>query len=507
MDLRFRQRNRNEAVGRAMAEVVDRRGPEGEGGAVATEIPSKNLPAISYRDMPNPLPLAAIVGPSVILLATSIGSGEYVLWPFITSQVGLTAMWMAVVGVFTQYFINMEIERYTLATGETAVTGFTRLWRPWGVIMALAALASWGWPGWAAGASTSLTYVFGWEASSVPWITVAALVAIGIALTASPIVYQAVEKAQMVMVALILVFLVAAIVLAVEGRAYADFVKGFSNVGQVPSEIPIATLLGALAFAGAGGTVNLVQSNWIRDKGLGMGAYSPKIVSPLTGEEQAAASTGYFFPQDEPNLRRWRGWWRVANQEQFYLFAIVGGLSIILLSLLTYSTVFGQEGLENNFGFIRNEGEVLKDTVAPWFGTAFWLTGVVVLLSTNLGVLDHMGRITADVLKVDFLRDNEFWTESKIYFAVIWAEIIFGSIVLLVVGITAPLVLLVISSATNGVIMFVYSILLIQLNRFTLPKTIRLRSYRLVAMAWAVLFFGFFSVILVVEEGGKLFGG
>ena len=490
-----------------MADIVDRQGPEGEGGAVATEIPTRYLPGVPYRDLPEPLPLRAVVGPSVILLATSIGSGEFVLWPFITSQVGLVAMWMAIIGVFTQYFINMEIERYTLATGETAVTGFTRMWRPWGVIMAVAALASWGFPGWAAGASTSLTYVFGWSADSVPWITVAALVAIGISLTASPVVYRMVEKAQMVMVALIVAFLVLAVFLGVEGGAYTDLVKGFSNVGQFPSEIPIATLLGALAFAGAGGTVNLVQSNWIRDKGLGMGAYSPKIVSPLTGQEQAAASTGHFFHQTDDNLRRWHGWWKVANQEQFWLFAVIGAISIILLSLLTYSTVYGREGLTSGFGFVKTEGEVLKETVAPWFGTAFWLTGAVVLLSTNLGVLDHMGRLTADVLKVDLLRDNQFWTESRIYFAVIWAEIVFGSIVLLVVGITAPLVLLVISSATNGVIMFVYSILLIQLNRFNLPNTIRVRSYRLVAMLWAVLFFGFFSAILVWDEGGKLFGG
>ena len=108
-------------------------GPMGD--EIATEIPSRTLPGIPYADLPEPLPFRRIVGPSVILLATSIGSGEYVLWPFITSQVGLVAMWMAMVGITMQYFINMEIERYTLATGETAVTGFTRLWRPWGVIM------------------------------------------------------------------------------------------------------------------------------------------------------------------------------------------------------------------------------------------------------------------------------------------------------------------------------------------------------------------------------------
>ena len=28
----------------------------------------------------------------------------------------------------------MEIERYTLATGETAVSGFVRFWKPWGVL-------------------------------------------------------------------------------------------------------------------------------------------------------------------------------------------------------------------------------------------------------------------------------------------------------------------------------------------------------------------------------------
>jgi hypothetical protein len=58
----------------------------------------------------------------VIAAGIGLASGEFILWPYITSQVGLVFLWAAVVGVVTQFFINMEIERYTLATGETALT-------------------------------------------------------------------------------------------------------------------------------------------------------------------------------------------------------------------------------------------------------------------------------------------------------------------------------------------------------------------------------------------------
>lgn len=54
------------------------------------------------------------------------------LYPYIASQVGLVFVWAALVGVMTQFFLNMEIERYTLATGETVLTGFSRFWRHWG---------------------------------------------------------------------------------------------------------------------------------------------------------------------------------------------------------------------------------------------------------------------------------------------------------------------------------------------------------------------------------------
>ena len=58
-----------------------------------------------------------------------------------------------------------------------------------------------------------------------------------------------------------------------------------------------AVIAGAIAFAGSGGCGNLAVSNWVRDKGMGMGHYIPRIVSPMTGEQEAVPSTGTTFPE------------------------------------------------------------------------------------------------------------------------------------------------------------------------------------------------------------------
>ena len=76
---------------------------------------------------------------------------------------------------------------------------------------------------------------------------------------------------------------------------------------------------------------------------MGMGARIPRIVSPITGEEEAEPSLGYMFETNEENMRRWRSWWRVANQEHFITFFVLGLLSLIALSVLVYATVGVQD--------------------------------------------------------------------------------------------------------------------------------------------------------------------
>jgi hypothetical protein len=468
----------------------------------APEPPSRHLPPMEYADMPEPLPLRKILGPSVILAGVGVGSGEYILWPYITTNVGLSVLWAAVVGVTLQYFLNMEIERYTLATGETAVAGFARFWKPWGFLFCIFAIVPNVWPGWGTAGATIFTYLVGGDANVIAIIV---LLSIGVALTTSPVVYQSLEKAEFFKVGLTIVFLAIAIVAGIEASAWADLPDAVSGFGTIPSDkVAISTILAGLVFAGAGGANNLVQSNWIRDKGFGMGKYVPHIVSPVTGEDQAAPSTGTMVRQDEENIKRFRGWFRQASKEQLVSFWAICIASIITFSVLAYSTVFGQNlSDEADFDFIKGEGEVLKDVVGPWFGTFFWIFGSISLVLVALGVVDYVARLVADVVKTLYAAESERWTESRVYATVVWSMATVGILILLS-GFDQPLVLLVLSACLNGIVMFIYSILLIRLNRKALPSAIRVTGVRLGVLAFCVLFYGFFAGWYVIEQIGSL---
>jgi len=305
----------------------------------------------------------------------------------------------------------------------------------------------------------------------------------------------------LVLVVIILAFLVVAIAIATDLTSWTGIVtKAPQGVADLPStinEIGIATILGAIAFAGAGGANNLCQSNYIRDKGMGMGVHIPRIVSPITGEEEARPATGYSFEVNEENMRRWDGWWKVANREQLLTFVTIGLLTLISLSVLVASVLpegksYGEPG---DIAFLQAEAQVLGERIAPWFEYFFYIAGFAVLFSTNIGVVDYVSRLTADSLKTGYLARSDFWSESKIYVVVAWILCIGGTIIIWW-GIE-PLFLIVIASAGGGVVMFFYSGMLIWLNRRVLPEPIKIKGARLVVVALTFAVFAVLSTYLV----------
>jgi hypothetical protein len=458
------------------------------------------------RELPPPPSLRRLIGPSVILVGVGVASGEYILFPYIASQAGLVFLWAAVVGVAVQFFINMEIERYTLATGETAIGGFQRLWRPWGAILAVGAVLATMWPGWATSAATVATFAVGGGDPNT--IAIIVLLVIGAILTASPVVYQTVEKLEFIKIAAVIVFIVIALFAAIKAVAFKDTSHVVTSFGTFPSEIELAILVGALAAAGAGGANNLVQSNWIRDKCFGMGRYVPRIVSPITGHEEAAPTSPRFSfdTADETNMGRWRVWWQRANLEQFVSFACIATLTIVVFSLLAYSTVYKNPDLPDSsgFDFISLEASVLDGAVGEWFGTMFLAVGAVSLFAAALGIVDYVSRLVADVIHTGYTRGSTRWSESKLYFAVVWSMVVFGCLILLS-GFDQPLVLLTISTVMGGAIMTVYTCLLLVTNRRYLPGPVALGGYRRLILFASIALLGICTVIVAANEFKKLF--
>jgi hypothetical protein len=178
-------------------------------------------------------------------------------------------------------------------------------------------------------------------------------------------------------------------------------------------------------------------------------------------------------------------------------------VTILFTSLLAYATVYGKPDLENNISFLQVEGETLKSAAGSWFGTLFWVIGAFSLFAAALGIVDYTSRLVADVLKTSYVKDVK---ESTLYFGVVWVLVLVGCLVMLA-GFTQPLILLVISACVGGLMMFIYSGLLIMLNRRVLPQQIRIRAGRTAVLGWSVALFGILSVLTIIDQLRKLFGG
>ena len=458
--------------------------------------PAPHMPALEARELPAPpASYRLLIGPGVIAAGVGVASGEFVLWPYIASQAGLVLLWAAALAIATQWFLNMEIERYTLATGETALTGFSRLWRHWGLVFVAMIYFANLWPGWVTASATMLTYLIGGQVAP---IAIGMLVMVGAALTFAPVIYVALERVAFAKLAAVVLFVVMAIAFVITREAWLELPRGLTQVGRVPPQLGFALVMGAFTFAGAGGGQNLCQSNWIRDKGFGMGAYVPRLVSPITGEESALPSTGFTFEATAENMERWRRWWRMANVEQAVTFAAVSFLAIVFMSMIAYSTVHGRPDLPPNAGFLRLQGEQMQETIGAWFGALYWIIGVLSLFVAAMGVVDYTSRIGADVLKTIYLRQSA-WSESRIYFGLVWGLVLCGCVILLL-GLGQPMILLVISSCVGGLMMCIYSVLLIVLNRRGLPAPIRITPLRVAALVWSAAVFTLLAVLTIRQQ-------
>jgi len=213
-------------------------------------------------------------------------------------------------------------------------------------------------------------------------------------------------------------------------------------------------------------------------------------------------------------MRRWAAWWRGACTEHFFSFLCTCLVCLILLTLISYIVFFdatGQRLVEvgkyRDFGFVWAEANRMVELIGPTAKYLFLIAGIAILFTTEFGVLDAASRISTDIVKVAWLRENEKWSEGRLYFFFLWGEIALACGVLLLYGTNvSALLLFKVAAALNGAVMFLYSMVLVYMNRWRLPREIRIPNWRLAILIATVLFFGFFSAWAAYDVLSKLPG-
>ncbi len=461
-----------------------------------------NLAPLAKKNLPKPLSLKKLLGPSFILLGLGLGSGELILWPYLASNFGLGIMWGALLGITFQFFINMEVERYALVTGESIFVGFARKLKGLSPIwFILSTLIPWMWPGIIASSATLLAHIFGIEYT--PIVPIVLLLLIGLVLTLGPVIYKTQEVFQRTLILLGVPFIFILVLLFAKPVDWQNLAVGLIGKGDgfwfLPAGISLATFLGAFAYAGAGGNLNLAQSYYIKEKGYGMGKFSGRITSILTGKKEKITLEGTTFKSTPQNLKRFKLWWKRINIEHALVFWATGAFTMIILSLLAYTTVFGSQSSQEDIRFVIGEAQVIAGKTFAVLGTIFLFLAAAMLFSTQFSVMDATARIMSENLVI--LSSKHFKIEKlpTFFYIFLWLQILAG-IIIFSLGFTQPLTLVIIGASLNAIAMFVYTALVLWLNLSNLNKKVRPSIIRILMVGSAFLFYGIFSFFTILQN-------
>ncbi len=462
---------------------------------------------------PTPRGLAwlGVVGPGVIVLGVSLGSGEFLLGPAVFVRHGLSILWVTLVSVFLQTIFNTELMRYTLATGEPVFTGFMRT-RPsstfWAWVYSILYFLQAGWPGWAANAAGAIFFLFARrlatpaDASVVYVIGIGAFLACVLILLVGRRIERTLELLNWVLIAWILgSFLILALIFVPGGTWFsaAAGVVGYDTrtggFNFMPAGMDWVLLAALVAYSGCGGITNITLSNWARDRGYGMGervGYIPAIVG---GKKVHLAHTGFMFTPNEANMARFRGWWRIVRADQWGVFFAGGVLGMILPALL-YVTFLPAGTDIRGLGIAAALASSIGAQAGALLAGVIALLGAWLLFKTQLDSLEGMVRALTDILWTGSARLRE-WRGGDVrlvYYSVLAAVVVWGMIAL---RLAQPIVLLQIGANVAGVVFIITSIHVLYLNTRLLPPALRPPMWRRVMLVLMSLFYSYFSVLSI----------
>jgi hypothetical protein len=477
-------------------------------------------PPLTVADLPEPEEVFGVprlgpwqivkfaIGPSLIALGISIGSGEWLLGPQAVGQFGFIGVgWVILVSAILQTFYNVECARTVMATGEAPVVAWGRvppgylLWAPFSVFIVIFAFIAGGWAASAGQGVYALVHgriaPAGAEEPRI-W-AIALLVLVFLITAAARRISRALELANWLMVGAILLFLLAIDLFVVPFSLWWEGIKGFFQPALPPAGITATQLGGLAGFTALASGLNWYVMGHYRDKGYGMG-YRAGFLAGLRGERRELLHSGVTFPVDAANTGRWRRWYRLLLLDMWGVFFLGAMLGMLLPTILMAHAVNVSGTRPTTATVPTFVASVLNQEYGRGMFYVALVVGVLILFSTQLGIFEAMVRVSTDAAHANSptLRRLIEGDPRKFYYPFMLGLLV---VIAVILHLALPVNLVQWSANMSNLGALIYPFLLIYLNS-KLPKPARPRPWHYGILILNVLFFGFFFINFVADVFG-----
>jgi len=494
-----------------------------------------SAPTFTWRHLP------LLLGPGLVMGAAAVGGGEWLTGPQVTGRYGGALLWLATISILCQVLYNIEICRYTLYTGEPIFTGKFRLFPGpifWPFLYLLVDLGSFL-PYLCSNAAIPLTALFLGElphpedhARLIKWVASGILLLTLIPLIFGGKVYRSLKIIMSFKLIIVVGFLVTLAIGYSTYDTWREIVTGFFRFGTLPygpaepggspqllnavqgwwngDKMPPLdfTMIGIIttmaAIAGNGGLTNTPVSNFTRDQGWGMGKEVGAIPSIVGGKSITLSHVGKVFRVTQESRKRWAGWLKHVQREQFIVWMPACFLGMALPSML--SVQFLPRGIvpDDKWLAAGMTADGVAQAVGGSMGPIFWgltlFCGFLVLSTSALTTTDGALRRWVDVVWTasPAIRTWDTHWIGKLYFGCLCVYALVG---LLLIQLVKGDKLLEITGMFYNYALGMSSLHVLFVNKLLLPKELQPGFWRCLGL---FLSFAFFTVIAVLATMNSL---
>jgi hypothetical protein len=465
------------------------------------------LPAWEVTDLPAPPPfgfrnMLKVIGPGAIMAATSIGGGEWLVGPAAAVKYSSSIFLIATVSIALQVLFNLEAVRYTLYTGEPIYGGFMRLKpgpRFWAGFYSVLGFFQLGWPALAGSAAATLLGAWMGRMPGAPdqptqaMVATVLIFACVLILSFGGTIERMLEYFAWTMLGVVFLFLIVVNVAFVPFSHWLQTFRGFFSFAGLPHPIDWG-LIGALAAtAGSGGIGNLTVTNWVRDKGFGMGSKVGAIPSAIGGHQIPLSHVGMVFEAKGENLVRWHEWLRYVHADQIWVWGLFCFFGMFLNVNLATAIIPAGTDLQGLAAGAYQAQYLRAIWSGFWFLTLF--NGFWILFKTQLGNTDILVRTITDVLWMSSPSARGLRHGIRaIYYGILVLFSVWGAIV---IRSASPFQLFKVLANMAGIVLVIAGIQIFIVNRRFLPRAVRPARWREMGLLVCSGFYAFFAFFVI----------